>query len=109
MESPKESQLGRETRYATSGSHPDGVFTHDIHRVSADRPRGKIVASDQNNTQETFIYANCAFVVSKNQTNSPKVKRVSFISGAISVDARNRSNLPETNWKRMKYRHVYAR
>ena len=94
---------------ATGSSRPYGVCTHGIHRVSADRPRGKIGASDQNNTQETLPYAKCAFVVSKKRTNSPKEKRVSFISGAISVETRNRSNLPETNWKRMKYRHVYAR
>ena len=82
---------------ATSVSAPDGAFTRDIHRDSAGRPRGKSVASDRNNAHETLPYVKFAFVASKNQTNSPKERKVPFISGAISVETRNRSNLPETN------------
>ena len=63
---------------ATSGSPPDGAFSHDIHRVSAFWSEGKIVASNRTNAEETLHYAKFAFVL---KNKFPRSSRRLFHSG----------------------------
>ena len=85
---------------ATSDSPPDGASTNDVNCVSANLPRGKILTGDQNNAKETSNYAHFAFVPFEGMGFPEGAEKVSSTSGIISVETRNRSNLPDTTgWK----------